>query len=491
MALTKNASIFAYFRRPDQPREKKRPSPDETLEESRKRARKKSPIKRVSNTRSSESAEPEDLSSHLQHPAISPDVSGPSSPQISRSASPALYSATQSTPDESASPYHPPISSQPPLTASRRIIRNGEAMVRNSDDESDASLEDIDDLLDEGRPSGRSSPKAATGLPSPDDETGHERKRTTRGASRSKNKTSQPPYALPIMPRKYKFSLEALLKQRKQDDASNDNIAKAKSMLHTYEQDRASTDLRKGIFDTGLMESVMRDHGDEDDVSKLKSAIQRTEALQFGKSWSFFDDAPKNPPSPAPDFPIVQDVQLQRLLSEKVPRQQAFLSGFASEYTIKRGLPEEILLWLMDAICVESRDDLRYSYTSTLKHARESVAPLLTTEHIDILFRKLGASSAALDLEIPIEPHAALSHRNEETTARPGLLSILAIIEAVSENIVAETRAKLLNTLCRLALDNSVIKNFRAVTAIEEAFASLMNSIPEPDFKQEVSNNAY
>ena len=487
MAMIKSASIMAYFRRSDQPNEKKRPSPDSASEESRKKARKSSPVKSVSIAQSNGFREPEELPLQQAHSVVSSCIPDGTSPPDPRRISPILYPPTQLTPNESASFDSCPTNSQPFLTSSRRIVKNGEAMVRNSDDESDTSLEDLDDLLGEGRPSGRSSPKTSRELSSPDDEMIHEKKHTTRGATRAKKKSLQSPYVHPVLPKKYKFSLETLLKHKDQDEASKNEFARAKSMLHTYEQDRASANQKNGVFDTGLIDSVMREHGDADDVSKLKSAIQRTEALEYGKSWSFFDDKITPPSTQGPDdFPVMQDVRLHQLFGEELPRQQAFLSGFAGEYAMKKGLPEEFLLWLMDTICVESRDDLRHSYTSTLTRATEYIAPLLTIEYIDVLFQKLGATTAAIDSNAPIIPHAAFP-QSHETATRPGLLSVLSIIGSIADYLIAESRAKLLNTLCRLALDHSVIKNFRAITAIEEAFASLIHSIPEPDFEFEVS----
>lgn len=543
MAMSKTAPITNYFKRLNQSFQRKRPFPDDESEESRESSRRKSPIHEFNDNqdahRSSDASQPSSQPSRQsladKSPQSSPQdsppfrqklpartISSPNSnkygkpephqPQSRGLASPCIDKDTILTrqpdfatpapgaagtpsskdklhetptiaPNKATTHYHSMTSSQPTLPSSQRIVRNGETMIRNSDDESDASLKDIDELFD----GGRQSPEANSQLPSPDDEGSHRPKRTTRGIRPARKSHSQLPSGLPVMPKKHKFSLEALVKQKKKDEASKDEIARAESMLESYDQRKGSTGRGKGLLDTSLIDSVMKDHGDEDDIGKLKSAIQRTEALQHAKSWSFFDDDAEDTTSQVSEFPVVQDERLERLFGEPLPRQQAFLSGYAGEFATKRDLPEEILLWIMDALCMESRDDLRYSYASTLRHATEQLTPLLTPNYMDVLFQKLGAAATALNFETLIVPHATIS-QSVEATHRPGLLSLLAVLGSAAGDLSAESRVHLLNTLCRLTLDRSIVKSCHAIGVIEEAIASLIESLPEEDLQHEVGN---
>ena len=541
MTTSQNASITSYFHKSDPPLRRKRPCSEYHSEEPRDSTRRGPPLKSLNHDQRSQQNHEAPQSSRQLSGRCPPDDQQISSSQLLPSSQQTLPSRTVPAPDSDndiaqeesssqqqdsefslatrepelpnplsaivgsavrwdqddktpkpagsdyASRYQTLISSQPTLTSSQRIIRDGETMIRNSDDESDASLEDIDDLLDNGRPSGRSFSQSNPQLPSPDDEMSRKLKRTTRGAARAA-KSSWPLPSLPsLTPRKHKFSLEALIKQKKQDEASGNEIARAHSMLQSYDEYRASADPKKEILETDFIDSILKDHGDEDDIGRLKSAILRTEAMQHGKSWSFFDDKPMNASSQDSNFSTIQDEQLQKLCGKEVYRQRAFLSGYMGEYAMKRDLPKDVLFWIMDAVCKEPREDLRYSYSCTMKHAAEQLAPLLTPEYIKTLFEKLGATTTALNLEKPVEPYRTLS-RHLKPTVRPGLLSLLAILGTVAEHFVAESRIHLLGMLCRLALDHTLVKSCHAVSVLEEAFENLIETMPEECFEYEVGD---
>lgn len=383
-------------------------------------------------------------------------------------------------------------SSQPAFTSTQRIIKKGEIMITNSDDESgmddqsdsDDSLLDFDQLLKGQRLSVVSPPQPDPQLPYPEDEVVRRSNRKTKGKARTTKAPSNPQPTPPVMP-KYRFSLDTLAKRRKQEEASKAAIDRAKSMMESLDQQMASANQKNKTFDAGMIDSVLKEHGDEDNIGRLKSAIQRTEAFEHGKSWSFFEDHTEDPALDLADFPSVEDKRLRRLFGQEVPRQQAFLSGYAGEHAAERGLPEEIMIWMMDAICLEIRDDLRYSYTLTLKDSAEHLTPLLTPERIDLLFRKLGATATAVHVETPIVPGLFLPQKTEEKT-RPDLLSVLSLLGSSAAHMAAESRLHLLNTLCRLILDQAVAKDCHAISAIQETFANSVESIADADVDLEV-----
>ena len=387
-------------------------------------------------------------------------------------------------------------SSQSVLTSSQRIMKNGEVMIRNSDNEScsDSSLEDMDDLLCR-KPSRETSPPPEPQLPdmsSKKKPVDGKAKRKMRKSARAEKPASPHPSTLPIMPRAYKYSLESLAKQRKQHAASDEGLARATSMLQSYDErkaDKGQPSENKGTSEVALINRVMKDHGEDDDASRLKTAIQRTEALQHGKSWPFFDNHSHTPLLEETDFPAVEDERLQPLLTKTTSREQAFVSGYVGEYAMKASLPEEILLWIMDEICLESRDDLRYSYTDVLRGASNQLSSLLNPERIDALFRKLGATAEGLNLEQPVTPRPVLS-QSIEHISRPGLLSILDLLGSMVSTLATDCRIRLFCTLCRLALDHSIVRDWHAINAIGQVFSYLVDSIPEGDADHEVSHEA-
>lgn len=383
------------------------------------------------------------------------------------------------------------------LTSSQRVVRKGEIVITNSDDDSDSasSLEDLNDLLLlEGR-----GPRGEPSHPDPqipasplNGKAEDGRRMSTRRRTRSDQVAMPPPSALPVQSRKYKFDLESLAKQRKREEASIGDVAEANAMVNSFEQQKASGGGSAGAasikrsFDATFIDVVMKEHQDEDEVSRLKAAIRRTEALHHGKSWSFFEEQADSLPKQS-DFPTIEDDRLGRILRETSSRQQAFLNGYVGELAMRGTLPEELLLWILEAMCLEARDDLRYSYTITLTDASQHLASVLSPQRIDILFRKMGATAAALDIEGSVTPHAALSQTCESVT-RPSLLSILGLFKDSASKLCTESRIHLIYILCRLVLDHSILNNCHIMNAVEGAFTSLIESIPEQDLDYEVGD---
>ena len=509
--MYKNTSILSYFKSFTQPpRPKKRPLPEDNLEEPRAIRPSRSTTPKESQTTQELDRNEERLGQGLH--GISSRVTSRSSSTGPQDEEPIdVASSAQAFRDENS--YTPPkplprdllprnadvLGSQGTnLMSSQRVMKNGEVMIRNSDDESDSasSLEDLDDLLLlEGR-----NPQRESSCPEPqvpasplDRNAGDGRRMSTRRRTKSEKVATPLRPAPPVQSNKYKFDLESLARHRKQEEASVKDIARANAILGSLKQQETSAcgnggpAYTKGPLDSIFIDVVMKGHGDEDEVSRLKAAIQRTEALHHGTSWSFFDEQAEEPLFEQLDFPTVEDESLVRMFGKTSSRQQAFLSGYVGEFAMKESLPEEILLWIMEAICIESRDDLRYSYTATLTDASEHLAPVLSPERIDMLFRKIGATAAALDLKGPVIPYAALS-QSIEAVSRPSLLSILELFRNIASDLSAESRVHLICTLCRLALDHSIANNCHILSAIEDAFASLIESIPERDLNHEVGN---
>ena len=388
-------------------------------------------------------------------------------------------------------------SSQSVLIGSQRTVKNGEIIIRNSDDEScsDSSLEDMDFLL-RRNPSREASLAPDLRLSDMSSKTKSVDRKTmqkVRNLPRTRKPAFPPPSTLPVMPRAYKYSLESLARQRKQREVSDEVLARATSTLQSYDERKTGKSQsleNEGASKRDLINKVMKDQGDDEGSSRLKTAIQRTEALQYGKAWSFFDKQPSTPLLERSDFPALADERLQPLLAKNTSRQQAFVSGCVGEYAMKASLPEEMLLWIMDEICLEQRDDLRYSYTDTLRSASDQYSKVLNPERIDTLFQNLGATAEALNFEQPVSPRPVLSESLEHAN-RPGLIAMLDFFGSVASNLATDCRSHLLFILCRLALDHSVIKDCHAINAIGRLFSDLIDSVSDRDPDYEVRQEPY
>ena len=209
-----------------------------------------------------------------------------------------------------------PCSSQGPLLASsQRVVKNGQIIIRNSDDDgsdSDSSLGDIDDLL-------RSKKKLDPAVSSPLTELGSsapsstERSSpdlicTTRSWTRGEH-TMRRRFPVPHPP-KYRFDLGTLVKRSVKDETAEACMSKARKTLESIEQRGASRQsevpldlLGNSDLDAALVNSALKGRAESSDVEKILMAIHRTEASQREKSWSFFKDGEENVPYDQAIFP--------------------------------------------------------------------------------------------------------------------------------------------------------------------------------------------
>lgn len=200
-------------------------------------------------------------------------------------------------------------------------------MIRNSDDESESSLDDIDDLLIRKSAmisSPQKEPEAVL-TPSAKHKDIHSEASTrsrTRGARPALARRSPP--LLPQLPR-YEFSLDSLEQRSKDDRATEADAAKARTLLDSFENQKGpaengfSNQVKTGAkVDATLLAAVMKNGGEEEDIDRLMTAITRTEALHQGKSWSFFDDLHRSSSAELAQTPISQAESWHGILNGKL-----------------------------------------------------------------------------------------------------------------------------------------------------------------------------
>lgn len=268
-------------------------------------------------------------------------------------------------------------SSQGPLTSSsQRIVKNGQVVIRGSDDEdsdSEASLGNIDELLRSRKMTAGSnaciiagpdsSPLTSAGSVTPELEAAPTRHtRRANGATKFAH-----PNTISPRTRHYRFDLGSLVERNEQDEISEAGLSNAKIRLeHMERNDGVLNRKPQGIvvspraIDPQMIASAMNTHGAGSDASRLLLAIQRTDALQIETSWSFFDaeDEPEEYPvstapmrddflqgwCPAADANVAADHSKESHL-----HQQAFLGGNIGEVAANSGLPDEVVFWLVNA----------------------------------------------------------------------------------------------------------------------------------------------
>ncbi|KAL8972312.1 MAG: hypothetical protein Q9183_000618 [Haloplaca sp. 2 TL-2023] len=298
-------SIIDFFRPFGPPRPEKRPSSNEPSDDPRpsQRSRSTTPkaekvpvgkneavpaVSRALPLISSQSSSLTPLSTPIQSPSTSETFSNDK-------ANASLLPLNNALPDQSHASNDSDLQGIVG-SSSQRIVRNGEVIIKDSDEErsdSEISLEDLEDLIAPRRPAPASLPPIEPdqpSLPSPP---------TTRstGLKGRKGKsnsafafTADSPIPATNVPR-YKFSLDALVKQRDQDEASRLSIENSRLVLDTLgEQETEETVPKPPALDEDLLAKIIKTSNDEDSPSmdKLLAAMQRTEALHQEMRWSFF-----------------------------------------------------------------------------------------------------------------------------------------------------------------------------------------------------------
>ncbi|KAL9045040.1 MAG: hypothetical protein Q9214_001867 [Letrouitia sp. 1 TL-2023] len=488
-------SIIDFFKPFAQPRQNKRPPPEDSTVETRpaQRSRSSSPPP----TAPKSSPQPRvlkanhiDLVSSQSSALSSLPRSTPSAPDTAPNNPSREYHTVTTQSDELGFPG----SSATIGSSSQRIVKNGEVVITDSDDEqceSDSSLEDLNQLL-----APRRSPVLTTPASWPEDLDSAQENPSNgatvqkRGGLKRAPPTKLPAQSpnLPAVP-KYKFTLNALLQQSLRDENSRASITKAKSLLASLDRnndEKPSLDGEK--LDTDLLSSMVNRHYEEEgDLDRLLLAIQRTEAFHQEKSWSFFEDMMEIAGTEPPTFPIIQDSTWANTLSKTALRQQAFVSGYVGDLAMMTKLPAEIISWIIDCACFERRDDLRYSYCQTLRDIGGKVTHLVDSTRLNQILQRIGAREDALDLGKAIVPVIATS-KPDEPSDLARLLPILDMLNAIADNLTSDSKKHIICLLCRILLDNAIIQHCLVQIDIEDLLSRLIDDLDASSFDQIVSD---
>lgn len=181
------------------------------------------------------------------------------------------------------------------IPSSQRVVINGQVVIKDSDDErsdSDASLEDLDDLIAPRKFSPLLSPSSRKDISShrpPASRRSTNLESINKKRDRSRHATTTKQSATEFKLPAYKFSLDALLKQNQSYEDSRESLQDARQLLENFEeQEPRGAATSNHTLDKDLLASVIQKNNDETDMGRLMAAIERTEALHQEETWSFF-----------------------------------------------------------------------------------------------------------------------------------------------------------------------------------------------------------
>ncbi|KAK2626660.1 hypothetical protein QTJ16_003835 [Diplocarpon rosae] len=402
----------------------------------------------------------------------------PSSPPAAPKPSCATNSPEQQSCTSNLSP--PPRSNDVEWPTSQHLPRPSswgkglsERVIQNSDDEedSDSSLEDLSTLLAARSSCGASRPR-----------TSGDSAKIPRYHTRTKNLGKPARAASP----KYKFDLKDLIAHKKNDEAAEASSKRFKAMQELEEDGDVMIDGEAGnplwSDHSALLDAVVADR-EEGAASKVKRALRRTEATVSDPRWYFFDtEAGLAKPERKP-FPVAAVPESWKsVLEEPRMREQAFLFGFAEDMVaMGQGLPDELYLWMLDEVPVESSDPLRTAYLNIFRQCREQTSRLITPLAIQKIFRSLGGTVKGTILTERVRTVQRLTdpYPNRDWTK---LHSIIKWFRHIAKILDSGSRTYIINLLLRMSVDKVVSSNGDIHDSVQQAISLLCLHIPDEDW---------
>ncbi|KAI9850231.1 MAG: hypothetical protein M1824_003578, partial [Vezdaea acicularis] len=381
-------------------------------------------------------------------------------------------------------------------SSSQRVTIKGKTVVKSSDTEetdgdSDSSLEDLNVLLaqHQGKIKKREEERAAREILN--------RYPTNPASAGTRNETRpQKRKGYEIPPTKsYKFSLQTLVAESRKGQASEEKVARARAALgQRKSEDVKMEDASKSVIapeeaevDEGLLASVAGDPEREGGVQKVLHAMKRTEALSREKAWNFFSEENQTPISrlPFPENAVSRDTW-QGVFVDPRKRSNAIQSGYEIHaLSLREELPYELVIWMLDELCVEDRPVLRDELYMTLVERPGPVKDYLTPPVIAQLFARLNARKDAIESTAIVKLHPSkLQHKRPPEREWGNLCAVINLLGDLAPELQHVSREYAIELLCRLLIASDTSKSYSVIVAVEDALSALITSPPASDWQE-------
>ncbi|CAI7625528.1 unnamed protein product [Penicillium crustosum] len=262
-------------------------------------------------------------------------------------------------------------------------------------------------------------------------------------------------------PKKYRHNIDSLVHDAVDDNEVEASVARARANYVRKQPDgkELGNDPSGTAVNETMLISALGQNEDGVGGQRLIGAIRRTDALDHGRAWPFFDCTQTLPP--APQFPqhLFAPGTSMDILRESDTRERQFMSGEFIQMALSKGLlPDEFVLWIFCSIPYERREELSSAYYRIIKNMDvERLKLLIRPADINDLFSRLGARSQALDpskeiVPVPsqyITPDSALK---DHVT----FVSVLRLLRETAGLLAEDTQEQAVLMLLRLTLDVSL-----------------------------------
>lgn len=299
--------------------------------------------------------------------------------------------------------------------------------------------------------------------------------RPSKPPSKPVRERREPSPKLPTEPKlpSYNFDLDRLLKDKGRTSSLNEDIRRATLLLESCENEFGNQLGLKELLTAETAEEIMNGEG----ADRLLSALRKQEATQtLEEIWELFDYSSRQPRGnynrPFPTAAIKRHEAFSGMIDSQV-RNEMFLSGMVkSMISFSDPLPDEVLLWMLDQVCLETREDLAFAYTVVLQISLET-QPVLSPSILYHLFEILGGKKQAIDLTQRVKFVSGSKPKCRRW--RFWNVKLLVCILGVAQD---ETAVLACGLLIRMALDVAISLRGDVLTAIEDSFYKILERIP-------------
>lgn len=362
----------------------------------------------------------------------------------------------------------------------RSVVEDGKLVAVRDSDDSDDSLESLSELIGSKKRKSLGPSSSQTDEPLKQEE---ERRRMlnlfTGGLSEPilrKDKMRE----LQRLEQANKVDLSFIFEEERKEERLREQATRADAELEA--STREMEESTQADPDKRMLTAILQgdnEHADPEELARLLSAVDRTEALTGDRLFRFFGSKGTNDLSkqkrakarfPASAIPV----SLWNS-NNTAARDRMYLSGFVATLAQSGQVTDEAIRWTFDAILGESCEELRASYmgcvaVSSSWWTRANVTP----EDIHKTFETLGADSDILrdGKEVKSTPQPNHGVRRQDFQY---LIVALELFHSISQDMDFATLGKLSSTICRLSLDQQVIADNRACLAVQDLLTKLIN----------------
>ena len=337
----------------------------------------------------------------------------------------------------------------------------------NESSDSDSDLAPLDELL---LPSRKTSTDPEAGF-----------KRETRSRTEKQRNTlsgKQEP-----VKRDSKYSLTKLVEDSFRDKTRLQQLKDMEAEIdaaETKELENAKSALGgdTSLIDPSAFSSLIDDDDDQDRTERLQLAIKRQDMLHRDVVWHAFTDQDRCADPDYPDFPIAAVEKLPKLskLAEPLFREQAFLTGFASEWLGScETIPGGLMNWLWKASIYEPRNDLRHAYGCTLKECAQHLTQYINFPFLSRPLQGMGTRRDALN---PIKPIEHTTQPIKEAPKKPPMLlhRFIRSLHFIGSAIPASLLPGVIGVLLRLGIDRCVSENLDVLPDLTALLTQLIKA---------------